>query len=122
MIQNTVGVDSSQYTMNLASINSYENNTTWNNMSDRFIMHKQKGKIQKGIPSLRPGCLTPGGDGCDVKHNSYQRHLNRLKGNKILRSESIPTEFQQPYIKFNIANPIYGDKIFKTSIINCFCK
>jgi hypothetical protein len=123
LIQNTVRVDSSQYTMNLASVNSYEKSTTWNNMSDRFSRHIQRGGIQKKlIPSWRPGCLTPGGEGCDIKHNSYQRHLNRLKGNKILRAERIPPEFALPYIPFNRANPIYGDKLCKTSIINCFCK
>jgi hypothetical protein len=122
-IQNTVRVDSSQYTMNLGSINSYERETTWNNMSDRFVRSVQKGGIQKKlIPSWRPGCLTPGGDGCDIKHNSYQRHLNRLKGNKILRAQKIPPEMSLPYIPFNRANPIYGDKLCKTSIVSCFCR
>jgi hypothetical protein len=122
-IQNTVRVDSSQYTMNLGSVNSYDRETTWNKMSDRFVRSVQKGGIQKKlIPSWRPGCLTPGGNGCDIKHNSYQRHLNRLKGNKILRAQKIPPEMALPYIPFNRANPIYGDKLCKTSIINCFCR
>lgn len=122
-IQHTVRVDSSQYTMNLASVTSYDKATTWNNMSDRFVRSQQKGGIEKKLlPSWRPGCLTPGGDGCDIKHNSYQRHLNRLKGNKILKAQKVPPEMVLPYIPFNRAAPIYGDKLCKTSIMNCFCK
>lgn len=122
-IQRTVRVDSSQYTMNLASVNSYDEKRTWNNMSDRFVRSVQKGGIEKKLrPSWRPGCLSPGGDGCDIKHNSYQRHLNRLKGNKILRAEKIPPEMALPYIPFNPVTPIYGDKLCKTSILSCFCK
>jgi hypothetical protein len=109
--------------MNIASVNSYDQSITWNNMSDRAVRHVQKRSIEKKLlPSLRPGAMSPGGAGCDIKHNSYQRHLNRLKGNKILRAQQIPAEMALPYIPFNRANPIYGDKLCKTSIVNCFCR
>jgi len=122
-IQKTIRVDSSQYTMNLASVNSYDQATTWNNMSDRVIRHSQKARIEKGRPpSNRPGFQSPGGAGCDIKHNSYQRHLNRLKGNKILRAQQVPPEMALTTIPFNPAFPIYGNKLCKTSIINCFCR
>ncbi len=38
---------------------------------------------------LRPGSLTPGGTGVDVKHNSYSRYLLRLKGGAIRASTSL---------------------------------
>jgi hypothetical protein len=118
-IQRTVRVDSSQYTMNLASISSYDKPTTWNSMSDRHVRSVQRASVSKGLPSHRPGYLTPGGKGCDIKHNSYDRHLNRLKGKCTLRAEPVPPEMYLPEIPFNLAKPIYGDKLCKTSIITC---
>jgi hypothetical protein len=35
------------------------------------------------IISSKPGSQTPGGAGCDIKHNSYDRYLNRLKGKEL---------------------------------------
>ena len=118
-IQKTVRVDSSQYTMNLAAISAYERPTTWNAMSDRFVRSIQHGSVAKGLPSHRPGYLTPGGKGCDIKHNSYERRLNRLKGKCTLKAQPVPPEMYLPEIPFNRANPIYGDKLCKTAIISC---
>lgn len=118
-IQKTVRVDSSQYTMNLAAISAYERPTTWNTMSDRFVRSVQRASVSKGLPSHRPGYLTPGGKGCDIKHNSYERHLNRLKGKCTLKAEPIPPEMYLPELPFNPAKPVYGDKLCKTAIISC---
>lgn len=64
----------------------------WNQQSDRPVPSVQRGIIPTGQSSLnrrhtsvtssRPGCQTPGGAGCDIKHNSYDRYLNRLKGKR----------------------------------------
>lgn len=138
LIQNTVRVYSSLYTSNLASLTVYKKPTIatygvcWNQMSDRPIPSVQKGIIPTGnnnsmnrrhtsVTSSRPGCQAPGGIGCDIKHNSYNRYLNRLKGKGPLRRGIIPPNFGQPII-FNPAFPIYGGKTTKTNIVTgCNC-
>jgi hypothetical protein len=139
IIQNTVRVYASLYTMNLGSLSSYVNKPDdvyrvgWNQQSDRAYPSVQKGGVKTGFynslngrhhsfTSSRPGTQTPGGVGCDIKHNSYDRFLNKLKGKKILRRGVIPPTFGLPYIPFNQAFPIYGGKQFKTSIVaDCNC-
>jgi hypothetical protein len=139
IIQNTVRVNSSLYTMNLGSLSSYvtkPENTQyvgWNQQSDRAYPSVQVGGVKTGFynslngrhrsyTSSRPGTQTPGGVGCDIKHNSYDRFLNKLKGRKILRRGAIPPTFGLPYIPFNPAFPVYGAKQFKTAIVaDCNC-
>jgi len=139
IIQNTVRVASSLYTMNLGALNAYKkpssatNNVCWNQMSDRPIPSVQKTYVPtrgglNGSSSTRhtttgsrPGAQSPGGIGCDIKHNSYERYLNRLKGKAPLRRGVIPPYFGES-IPFNRAFPIYGGKTTKTSIVsNCDC-
>ena len=152
IIQNTVRVKSSLYTMNLGALNVYQkpNKTysladnsgatyivspgvNWNQMSDRKDPHVQVVKSGSGstygasstrrtITRLRPGALSPGGSGVDIKHNSYERYLNRIKGKGPVRRGIIPPTFGQPYIEFNRAFPVYGGKTIKTSIVSgCDC-
>lgn len=152
LIQNTVRVPSSIYTMNLGALNVYEKpdleyrvlevnganlliapGVNWNQMSDRRNPHIQKvvsgsgstyggNSLKRTLTRLRPGALSPGGVGVDIKHNSYERYLNRIKGKAPLRQGVIPKTFLSPYIPFNRAFPVYGGKLFKTSIINhCDC-
>lgn len=143
LIQNTVRIYGSLYTANLGPLTAYKrpiNNPTdglygvcWNQMSDRPVPSVQKATVPTGynvstlnrrntsVTSSRPGCQTPGGIGCDIKHNSYDRYLNRLKGKTSLRRGPIPNNFGVP-IPFNPAVPIYGGKTIKTNIINgCNC-
>jgi hypothetical protein len=47
--------------------------------------HTSMNRRHTSVTSSKPGCQTPGGIGCDVKHNSYDRYLNRLKGKGALR-------------------------------------
>jgi hypothetical protein len=149
-IQNTVRVYSSLYTMNLAALNAYElpelnyqivdvagtnyvvsPGVNWNQMSDRRQPHKQfatasgstygASSTKRTVTRLRPGALSPGGHGVDIKHNSYDRYLNRLKGKGPVRRGPIPPTFGAP-IPFNRAFPVYGGKTVKTSIVsNCNC-
>jgi len=152
IIQNTVRVPSSLFTMNLGALNVYERpnldykvvdvsgsnyivspGVNWNQMSDRKEPHVQVVKTGSGsgygasstkrtITRNRPGAMSPGGSGVDIKHNSYDRYLNRLKGKKPIRRGPIPHTFGLPYIPFNRADPIYGGKVMKTSIVNnCNC-
>jgi hypothetical protein len=152
IIQNTVRVPSSLYTMNLGALNVYEKpnldysvvdisgsayvvspGVNWNQMSDRKQPHIQVVKTGAGtgyhssstrrtITANRPGAMSPGGAGVDIKHNSYDRYLNRIKAQKPIRRGPVPPGFGTPYIPFNRADPIYGGKIMKTSIVNdCNC-
>lgn len=152
IIQNTVRVKSSLYTMNLAALSVYQRpsltygvadnsgatyvvppGVNWNQMSDRKEPHIQKvvtssGSTYRGsstkrtIVSSRPGAMSPGGSGVDIKHNSYDRYLNRIKGKAPLKRGVVPPYFASPFIPFNRAAPIYGGKIMKTSIVNgCNC-
>lgn len=146
IIQNTVRVPGSLYTSNLGPLNVYvkpsnNNNPTggypsygvcWNQMSDRPIPSVQRATIPTGqnnalnrrhtsVTSSKPGSQTPGGVGCDIKHNSYDRYLNRLKGKSYVRRGSVPEHFGKP-LKFNPAFPVYGGKTMKTNIVNgCNC-
>ena len=151
IIQNTVRVPTSLYTMNLAGLSAYKKplNTNqfveqngsgyiapakvyWNQMSDRPMPANQVAKVASGssyhtsstrhtITRLRPGAMSPGGVGVDIKHNSYDRYLNRLKGKSALRRGIVPPNFGAD-IPFNNAFPVYGGKTVKTSIINgCDC-
>jgi hypothetical protein len=152
IIQNTVRVMGSLYTFNLAALNAYQKpilkpqpllmngafyfgggRVNWNQMSDRASPHVQvvvgsSGSAYRGnstkrtMTRLQPGALSPGGIGVDIKHNSYARYLNKIKGQKPLRRGVIPPNYGTPYIPFNRAFPVYGGKIIKTSIVNhCDC-
>jgi hypothetical protein len=138
LIQNTVRVQASLYVSNLGSLSAYQKPTSythgvcWNQMSDRPVPSVQRAVIPTGsnstlnrrhtsVTSSRPGCQAPGGIGCDIKHNSYDRYLNRLKGKGPLRRGAVPPTFGAP-IPFNPAFPIYGAKTTKTNIVaGCDC-
>jgi hypothetical protein len=73
------------------------------------------------IVRLRPGSMSPGGVGVDIKHNSYERRLNKLKGKTSLKRGIIPPNYGSP-IPFNRAYPVYGGKVIKTALVNgCNC-
>lgn len=151
IIQNTVRVQSSLYTMNLAGLSAYQRPsnssqvveqagtpyivpayTYWNQMSDRATPSVQRVKTVSGstyrgsstkstIVRERPGAMSPGGIGVDIKHNSYDRYLNKLKGKAPLRRGYIPPNYGQP-IPYNRAYPVKGGKTVKTGIIDsCSC-
>lgn len=151
IIQDTVRVYGSLYTANLGPLTAYTQPPTgewvkttngqylsggygvcWNQMSDRPVPSVQPMSIPTGyktamnsrhhsVTSSKPGSQTPGGIGCDIKHNSYDRYLNRLKGKGPMRRGIIPKNFGNP-IPFNPAFPIYGNKTTKTNIVNgCDC-
>jgi hypothetical protein len=151
IIQKTVRVYASLYTMNLGALSSYQRplnrfvkveqagtsyfappRVYWNQMSDRAIPSVQTAVTSPGsiyraastrrtIVRDRPGALSPGGIGVDIKHNSYDRYLKKLKGIGPLRRGTIPPDYGVPY-PFIRAYPIYGGKVLKTGIVNtCNC-
>lgn len=126
LIQKQARICSSQYTSALASMNILDNrnplslyfNLNWHQMSDRIQPSNQlihypgnRGNSTKtSITRMRPGSLSPGGLGVDIKHNSYDRYLGRLKS-KNLKQQN-PTGL----------NPIKGNKTFKMGLISgCRC-
>jgi hypothetical protein len=142
LIQNNVSVYGSLYVDNLGALTAYKKpisdpskglyGVCWNQMSDRPVPSVQRATIPTGfnistinrrhtsVTSSRPGCQTPGGVGCDIKHNSYDRYLNRLKGKGPMRRGVVPPNFGKP-IPFNPAIPIYGGKTMKTNIVDAGC-
>jgi hypothetical protein len=119
-IQNTVRVSASLYTHDLGAVTTTPSNLkTWNNMSDRVEPHLQKKYNSMVLSTYRPGSLSPGGAGCDVKHGSYARYLNRLTGKTSLRKGPIPSNFGVPIDRPSCAVSIHGNKLVKTSIISC---
>jgi hypothetical protein len=143
LIQNTVRVYGSLYTANLGPLTAYKKpisdpnaglyGVCWNQMSDRPVPSVQNATVPTGynvstinrrhtsVTSSRPGCQTPGGIGCDIKHNSYDRYLNRIKGKGPMRRGVVPPTFGDP-IPFNPAFPVYGGKTTKTNIVDgCNC-
>jgi hypothetical protein len=104
----------------------------WNQMSDRKQPSVQKvvtssgsayggNSLRRSLVRMRPGAMSPGGVGVDIKHNSYDRYLNRLKGKAPLRRGVVGPGFGLP-IPFNPAFPVYGGKTVKTNLVNgCNC-
>jgi hypothetical protein len=122
IMQNTVRVPSSLYSMNIAALTVFQRPSgtslvNWNQMSDRNQPHKQAATVSmKSSVSIRPGNMSPGGVGCDIKHNSYSRYLARLKGSRPLRKEKLPENYGVEHIPFSYTMPVYGGKVVKTSI------
>ena len=150
-IQRVVRVPQSLYSMNLAALSVYQKpipttevvdvngtpyiaggNVNWNQMSDRKQPHIQTLVTASGSTygasstrhttvKMRPGAMSPGGAGVDIKHNSYDRYLNRLKGKAPLRRGPINPTFGIPR-PFDPAHPVYGNKVMKLGIVNgCDC-
>lgn len=125
IIQNTVRVPASMFTMNLGALSVYQAPTgplgvNWNQMSDRAIPHEQTAtaprnasSTKRSVTRLRPGALSPGGVGVDIKHNSYDRYLARIKGKGPLRREINPVDLLLRKT---------GGKDIKTNIVSgCDC-
>ena len=85
IIDRTVRLPASMFTMNLGSL-SASVQKTWHPQSDRAAPSRQ---MYHTTASSRPGGQSPGGVGCDVKHGSYDRYLNRLKAGHLKRGPTI---------------------------------
>lgn len=135
-IWNTVRVKSSLYLMNKGALSGYEptksQQVNWNQMSDRLYPHIQYAIPSRGnstkrtLTSMRPGACSPGGIGCDVKHDSYDRYLDRIKG-RVLKKGYISPGITQLIAcggtpPFDPSRPMYGGKYYNTQIIpSCKC-
>ena len=135
IIQNTVRVASSNYTMNIGALSVYQkpkialSNVCWNQQSDRALPHVQTlvsssgnnpggNSTKRSLTRCRPGALSPGGIGVDIKHNSYDRYLARIKGKGPLRRQLISTNQMLQSNQY----PEKGGKFYKTNIVSgCNC-
>jgi len=135
-IWNSVRVDASQYLLNKGALSAYEptlaRQVNWNQQSDRLYPHIQYAIPSRGnstkrtLTSLRPGACSPGGVGCDVKHDSYARYLNRVKGRALKKGYISPAITKViacgGTLPFDPARPMYGGKYYNTQIIpSCKC-
>jgi hypothetical protein len=135
LIWNTVRVPASVYMSDLAALSAYEAplpgfKVNWNQMSDRRNRSFQPTLVAGGstyhassvrntITRCRPGAGCPGGYGVDVKHNSYDRYLNRLKGQGPVRRGVIPPGYGGP-VPARLG--VQGGKTVKTNIVaGCDC-
>lgn len=111
---------SSLYTMNLKAFNVVKNQkeTLWNPQSDRNLpaivkrhVPTRGSSVKSSITRARPGSLSAKGSGVDIKHGSYARYLEKLKG-KTLSSKNTPVS----------NSPKYGNKTrSQTLIFNSEC-
>lgn len=136
-IWNSSRVSSSEYVMNKSSLSAIDptlKSVNWNQQSDRVRPHIQEyvvpsrgNSTKRSLTRARPGACSPGGVGCDIKFNSYDRYLNRLKGRSVLKRGYISPEITKILtcglpLPSNEAYPIYGSKYYKTNIISsCKC-
>ncbi len=93
----------SMYVNRIAAENTrggYENrprtdyaNVNWNQMSDRAVPGRQTVHVPRHRTRHRPGGNGQVGRGVDVKHDSYQRYLNRKKGNLRIKNFVTTSDF-----------------------------
>ena len=144
-IQNQVRVSESQYTDVLGAMTIAGNylekpqtftdaTTVWSN---KFSLRNQSDRIEPSktgstnyvnvptrgnstrstITANKPGAMTPGGYGVDVKHGSYARYLGKLKG----RTMAVPKTNNND-IKYNVSpHAIMNNKSFRFNLLNQNC-
>ena len=145
-IQNVVRVPSSEYAMNKAALNASEGykpvpnlpKTPWNQSSDRYYpAGSQQGtntnvstrgnSTLRSITRLRPNASSApsnkNAQGVDIKHNSYARYLNRLKGRGPLKAQQNAFILSNGYgIPSSRPEALKGAKNTKFSIVaGCRC-
>ena len=93
----------------------------YHNLSDRVLPANRKynnvptrgNSLRSSITSNRPGSMTPGGSGVDVKYGSYARHLAKIKSKNIYTDSSRKT----PPDQYTMNNKQYRFNII--SLSNC---
>ena len=118
-IQHTVRITPSEYNMNKATSTTDQLCTYGNWLSDRSQRHgmstithtRNSSSTQHSRTGMRPGVSSAPTNvkGVDVKHFSYQRYLNKIKGLGPLK----------PATTTNRPTPKYGAKNVAFTIIKC---
>lgn len=122
-------VDSSLYTMNLASLSvrgGEKNNpkkqplkVNWNQSSDRAVPSIETAYVPRNRTGHRPGgsgAAGPEAKGVDIKHNSYARYLARLKAGNIRTIKGNPP----PQPRTGNKQFVFGIVTSKSCIENCY--
>jgi hypothetical protein len=121
---NVARIPASEFSMNRAAFHVYTgsriNGQTWNQSSDRALQHKTPNPIpshgnstKTSLTRARPGAIRAGGKGVDIKHNSYARYMNRLKGQAMIAG---------PYLGDKVPpKAVVNNKVQKLNSVNCFC-
>jgi hypothetical protein len=143
-IQNQVRVAESQYTDVLGAVtiaNDYlDSSANYTNASmvwgNRFNLRNQSdrraphGMVNTNVPTRgnstrttitgnKPGAMTPGGYGVDVKHGSYARYLGKLKGRKMALGALDGSSVQQPVVGSVMNNKSYRFTLVNTQHCKC---
>ena len=112
LIWNQVRVPASLYAMNLSALKisagRLKSNANANNQSSdqataaiqNHPLPSHGNSSRTTLTSLKPGACMPGGQGVDIKHNSYARYLGRKKGAN-LRTQPLSQQ---------AANAVVGNK------------
>ena len=128
-IWNQTGISGGLYSMDIAALTVAKQriqsgqDVNWNQMSDRqkagvqtSIIPSHGSSTRGNVTRLRPGSLSPGGIGVDVKNGSYARYL-ALKKSYNLKA-GVPQNN-------NSVTPITGNKTYPTNAVSgsdaCVC-
>ncbi len=82
------------------------------------IVHRNTNSLRGSRTSLKPGSLAPGNNGVDIKHNSYDRYLAKLKVKSLKPISKISFDPTNPYPPKSSNLPMYGNKRNNISIFN----
>ena len=131
-IENTVGVPSSEYTLNKSTLNVYTPPKSqfayvnWNQMSDRAVPGVTRSVVpshgnstKHSLTRMRPGSTSAPGKGVDMKHGSYDRYLARLKGKSVLRTSPNPNGAQANNPTFNAKSIKWGVAYSESCTYDC---
>ena len=120
-----VGVPSSQHASVLSYIHGSSDSASsppflnWNQSSNNYLPSVQNTYVptmgnstRSTVTALRPGALSAGGVGVDLKHNSYARYLCRINSSNLCASmRNIPED----------TSPLYGNKLMSYGILSSNC-
>jgi hypothetical protein len=84
------------------------NTPFWNNMSDRIAPGKSVPVFIRKSGRTGPGFTGAGGVGVDIKHGSYARYLNKLKGGIIKGGGFETTNNSGTYATFGFGTSNFG--------------
>ena len=113
-----VRVPSSQRSSFLSSVSANADSAVypylnWNQSSNSSVPSVQKvyvpsrgNSTRSTVTSLKPGALSSGGEGIDLKHGSYMRYFSRINVKSLGTCAIEPT-------------PLYGNKSANYGILSC---
>ena len=138
----TIRGPNSNFSFNLGdrpSSRIWGNQFNLRNQSDRKNPHYTKNynvptggnSTKSSITANKPGSMSPGGAGVDVKHGSYARYLGKIKANNISQSKMGPFNTPTQDVNGSVSRleklnrgvgarrrEVMDNKLFRFSIIN----